>query len=81
MPKDFSEERITETWEEEADFPLRDRFAMQFMDRWLEAFIKADSVQAPAKSADDLIAAWSIAYAYATIGIQAREPKKEKDDD
>lgn len=59
------------------DFPLRDRFAMQFMDRidWMR--ISGDK-SSGAKSR--LTMALDSAYWYADMAMQARELKKETDD-
>lgn len=77
MTKDVTGECITATWVEEADFPLRDRFAMQYMDqRWEHLRIGMKYLEE-----DHVEASWRSAYAYADLAMQAREPKKEKDDD
>lgn len=56
---------------------LRDKFAMQYMDRWLESFFR----DGPTLNAVDLDrrlhGMWDDAYANADIAMQAHEPKKE----
>lgn len=60
-----------------SDKTLRDEFAMQYMDqRWEHLrvgmkYLEEDHVEAP----------WCAAYHYADLAMQAREPKKETDDD
>ena len=81
MAKDFTEERVTETWEEAPDFPLRDRFAMQYMAAWLKLPKNPATYDDQDNVTKALKAGWDNAYDYADLAMQAREPRKETDDD
>lgn len=91
---DLSKSYMNCKWGTEEDFPLRDRFAMQYMDRWLEDFRR--TVQCITKQEkyfknvacmelEGIVRVmkemWKDAYIYADLAMQAREPKKETDDE